>query len=216
MAIFENIHTIIWDWNGTLLNDIDLCIEIINRLLQKRNLPFLNSEKYRDIFSFPVKDYYEKIGFDFQQEPFEIPAKEFIDQYNSKVDQCDLHQGAHDVLCHFQKIGKKQIILSAMEQNILESTLNHHQIIKYFDEVSGLDNHYAASKLDNGKNLIKKLQLNPAEICLIGDTEHDFEVAQTIGCTCILMADGHQSRKRLQATGSLTLNKLQELVEVIF
>ena len=216
MAIFENVHTIIWDWNGTLLNDIDLCIELINRLLHKRNLSLLNAERYREIFSFPVKDYYEKVGFDFRQEPFEIPAQEFIDMYNAEVAQCKLHQGAKDILCLFHEKGKKQIILSAMEQNILESTLHQHQIFKYFDEVSGLDNHYAASKLDNGKNLIGRLQLNPTEVCLIGDTVHDFEVARAIGCKCILIADGHQSEKRLLETGSITLNRLQKLVEVIF
>jgi phosphoglycolate phosphatase len=214
MVISEKIQTIIWDWNGTLLNDTDLCVEIINGLLARRNLPLLNPEKYREVFSFPVKDYYEEIGFDFCKEPFEIPAKEFIDVYNEEVVHCKLHQGGTEVLRYFQKRGKQQIILSAMEQPVLESTLRQHQIMGYFSLVSGLDNHYAASKIDNGKALMSSLNLNPAEVCLIGDTTHDFEVSQYLGCECILVADGHQSERRLRVTGSKILKQLSELREL--
>ena len=213
MVISEKIRTIIWDWNGTLLDDIDLCIETINGLLTRRNLPLLNFEKYREVFAFPVKDYYEEIGFDFRREPFETPAKEFIEKYNKEVVHCKLHDGVKEVLRWFQEQGKQQIILSAMEQNILEWTLQQHQITGYFNKISGLDNHYAVSKINNGKALIKTLNLNPDEICLIGDTTHDFEVARTLGCKCILVADGHQSEERLCATGSKVLKRLSKLLE---
>lgn len=212
MVISENIRTLIWDWNGTLLDDIDLCVETINVLLSKRKLPSLNSDRYKEVFSFPVKDYYAEIGFNFDKEPFEIPAKEFIDKYNRDVKKCSLHCGATKVLRHFQKTGKQQIVLSAMEQSILVQTLTQHQITHFFDEISGLDNHYAHSKIDNGKALIKRMKLDPAEICLIGDTIHDFEVAQELGCRCILIANGHQSEKRLKETGCTILNDLADLL----
>lgn len=212
MVVDSHIKTVIWDWNGTLLNDIDLCISTINKLLFKRKLPLIDIEKYKEVFSFPVKDYYERIGFDFQKEPFEIPAREFIDAYNHDVVNCKLHDEALSVLNNLKKQGKQQIILSAMEQSALEMTLNQHQIFDFFNEVSGLDNHYAVSKLDNGKALIEKLQLNPSEICLIGDTTHDFEVAEALGCKCILVADGHQSEDRLKETGYDVIGALSELV----
>lgn len=212
MVVESHIRTVIWDWNGTLLNDIDLCISTINNLLFKRNLPLIDVEKYKEVFSFPVKDYYERIGFDFQKEPFEIPAREFIDAYNRAVVSCNLHSEVLTVLEKLKQQDKQQIILSAMEQSALEMTLNQHQIMNYFDIVSGLDNHYAVSKLDNGKALIKKLQLNPSEICLIGDTTHDFEVAEALGCKCILVADGHQSEERLKETGCDVIGALSELV----
>lgn len=212
MVISENIRTLIWDWNGTLLNDIDLCIETINVLLANRKLPLLNSVKYKEVFSFPVKDYYAEIGFDFEKEPFEIPAKEFIDKYNRDVTNCRLHEGTTEVLRYFQTTGRQQIVLSAMEQSILEQTLAQCRITHFFDKISGLDNHYAHSKIDNGKALIKRMKLDPAEICLIGDTIHDFEVAQELGCRCILIANGHQSEKRLMKTGCKILKNITELL----
>ena len=212
MAISDNIRTIVWDWNGTLLNDTRLCVEIINRLLSKRNLPLLDSQRYRDVFTFPVKDYYAEIGFDFGKEPFEIPAREYIDQYNKALEDCPLHLGATDILRHFQSMGKQQLILSAMEQPVLEQNLKQHCIVHFFDEVSGLDNHYAHSKTDNGKALMKRLGLHPDNTCLIGDTIHDFEVAQELGCSCILIANGHQSEERLARTGCIVLNDLTALL----
>lgn len=211
MVISENIRTVIWDWNGTLLDDIDLCVETINLLLSKRNLSPLDTHKYKEVFSFPVKDYYAEIGFDFNKEPFEIPAREFIDKYNCDVEHCNLHSGVIEILEHFHQIGKQQIVLSAMEQTVLEQTLEQNKIIHFFDEISGLNNHYAHSKIDNGKTLIQKMELNSDEICLIGDTIHDFEVAQELGCQCILISNGHQSEKRLRDTGCMVLASISDL-----
>ena len=70
---------IIWDWNGTLLNDTKLAVESMNKILLKRGLPVLTVERYKHVFTFPVRDYYQSVGFDFDKEPFEIPAMEFIE-----------------------------------------------------------------------------------------------------------------------------------------
>ena len=62
---------IIWDWNGTLINNIWLVVEIMNKMLKKRNMPGIDSKKYREIFDFSVTKYYSKLGFDFSDKSFE-------------------------------------------------------------------------------------------------------------------------------------------------
>jgi phosphoglycolate phosphatase len=210
--MFSSVKGIIWDWNGTLLNDVHLCVSVMNELLAKRRLPTLSADHYKQVFSFPVKDYYQKIGFDFELEPFEIPAMEFIDSYTASVPECGLHDRSEEVLSKFQSIGIRQFILSAMEQVELDKCVSRLQISDYFEHTSGLDNHYAASKIENGKRLIAGLQLDIAELILIGDTVHDFEVATELGCKCVLIANGHQSKEVLQATGVLVLDRLEELM----
>lgn len=210
--MFSKITGIIWDWNGTLLNDTELSVQTMNQMLQKRNLQQLSISTYKDVFSFPVKDYYLKIGFDFASEPFEIPAMEYIDLYNGGVRHCTLHQNTIQVLEHFRHAGMRQFILSAMEQNALHKCLEHNQINQYFEHVSGLDNHYAASKLENGLQMIDTLKLDANELMLIGDTVHDFEVANELGCRCVLVANGHQSRKILESTGVMVIDQLDELL----
>jgi phosphoglycolate phosphatase len=74
-------NTILWDWNGTLLDDAGFALKGINILLKNRGIPMLDIVRYREIFTFPVRDYYKAAGFEFEHEPFEMPAEEFIVQY---------------------------------------------------------------------------------------------------------------------------------------
>jgi len=206
------MQTIIWDWNGTLLDDLDFCISVINKLLKKRNLALLNQDAYKEVFSFPVKDYYAAIGFDFSKEDFAIPAREFIDLYDSGVKNCTLHNSAIDVLSFFKRNGIRQFVLSAMKQEMLEKTLKYNSINHYFEEVYGLNNHYAVSKVERGLQLISKFKTDRDSTWIIGDTTHDFEVARKLGIKCILIADGHQSEERLKKTGVNVLTELKELM----
>lgn len=210
--MIDKIGGVIWDWNGTLLNDAELAVETINSMLIRRNLPQLSVDRYKQVFTFPVKEYYRKIGFDFEAEPFEIPALEFIERYNEQVKGCCLHQDSTTVLNYFQSLGIRQFILSAMQQNTLDECLNHYQINHFFDHVSGLDNHYAASKIENGHRLIAELKLDARELVLIGDTIHDYEVAAELGCQCILIANGHQSREILEGTDAWVIDHLNQLL----
>lgn len=205
---------IIWDYNGTLLNDLSIGVECINKMLTKRGLPLLTTESYRDVFTFPVKKYYELVGFDFNKEDWDKAAKEFIAHYTSLLPESGIFPEAIQLLSHFSTNGKKQFILSAMEQNMLNQSTKTENIRKYFDEISGIDNIYASSKIENGLKLIEKHQLQAHEVCLLGDTTHDYEVANELGCQCILIAAGHQSIDKLKQTGCpKVVNHLNDIIQ---
>lgn len=210
--MIDQITGIIWDWNGTLLNDMQLCVRTMNEMLEKRHLPLLSMDGYKEVFSFPVKDYYEKIGFDFSREPFEIPAMEFITRYNDQMSGCSLHLDSLNVLSYFDSLGIRQFMLSAMRQEELEANLKLHGVRRYFEHVSGLDDHYAFSKVENGRRMINLLKMSPEELVLIGDTIHDFEVARELGCRCLLIANGHQSHEVLESTGTTVLDCIGDLI----
>jgi len=212
----NQIKSIIWDWNGTLLNDLDFCISVINVLLKKRNLPLLNRNSYKEVFSFPVKDYYQAVGFDFTKEDFSVPAKEFIDLYDSRVKNCSLHHSAIEILTYFKEKGIRQFVLSAMKQNMLEQTLKHNRIFDFFEGVAGLNDHYAVSKIERGEQLISDFNIEKTNTWIVGDTIHDYEVAEQLGIKCLLIADGHQSEERLKSTGSPVISSLKKLVEFDF
>ena len=72
---------VIWDWNGTLVDDTWLCVEIINKLLKKRNLKLVTIDDYKEKFMFPVREYYIELGFNFEDEPFEVSGLEFINEF---------------------------------------------------------------------------------------------------------------------------------------
>lgn len=183
---------IIWDWNGTLLNDVDACVNAMNIMLQKRTMELISVEKYKSIFTFPVQDYYKTLGFDFDKESFNQLSKEYIDLYKELSKESKLHKGTKEVLKHFNDNGIDQIILSASEQKSLENQVKEREIDSYLNVLIGLDNIYAKSKLDNAKIFIQKSLINPNDIVLIGDTLHDYEVANDINCRCVLIQNGHQ------------------------
>ena len=166
---------------------------------------------YKDIFTFPVRDYYEKAGFDFSKEDFKVPADQFIETYNVKVNDAPLHRNVEDTLEYFKSRGVRQFIVSAMKHEDLNASVVQKQINAYFEGIRGIQDHYANSKVDNALKAIKTHNVDPNECILIGDTIHDYEVAEKIGCKCILIAAGHQSRKRLETTGQLVIDHISEL-----
>ncbi|TVR71970.1 MAG: HAD family hydrolase [Marinilabiliales bacterium] len=200
------IKNILWDWNGTLLNDMELCIDCMNSLLDERSLPRLSPELYREVFSFPIRDYLLEIGFDFSKEPFEVPADRFVVLYNQRYPEARLFEDAAGTLEHFSRLGMSQFILSAQEHGLLERLLDYYEIRHYFEDITGTADNYAYSKLEAGKNLIDRHKLDPGETVMIGDTTHDHQVADALGVPTLLLAQGHQSKGRLRATGSPVLD----------
>jgi phosphoglycolate phosphatase len=211
MMDIKKYKHIIWDWNGTLFDDVRLCVEIINSMLEKRHLPIVSFRKYRNIFTFPVFHYYEKLGFNFELESFESISTEFITQYEKTRSQCLLMPDAINTLGYISQSGLTQSVLSASKQSYLTQAILEYGLGKTFVAVNGLDNHHASSKVEIGKDFIAKTRLDPSTILLIGDTTHDAEVAVSIGADCCLIPNGHQSSKRLMACGVPVLDSLSKL-----
>jgi phosphoglycolate phosphatase len=211
----QDQKTIFWDWNGTLLDDTHICIEAMNVLLRERNIEELDEEGYRKIFTFPVRDYYVKAGFDFTDEPFEIPAMEFIENYDILVKNAQLFEDARDALNIFKSRGYIQMILSAMQNEFLNDLVKHHQIGHYFSKISGIEDHYASGKVNNARKLIASLDGHAGEIIMIGDTVHDHEVGEELGIRVILVSRGHQLEDRLRKTGREVAHNFEEILKLI-
>jgi phosphoglycolate phosphatase len=203
---------IFWDWNGTLLDDADLCVRVMNKMLQKRGAPAIDLAYYKEIFGFPVVDYYKQLGFDFSKDSFEDLSMEFIAGYNSHLEIAQLHPFSIEVLKAFKAAGKKQVVISAMEQTMLNRLLTQYGLDNYFDAIRGLNNIYANNKSQLAKNYLKESGIRPDDVMFIGDTLHDIEVAEEIGVDIIVVSNGHHTAKRLLPKGYYVMNNLKELL----
>jgi len=195
------IKAVIWDFNGTLINDSELCVRSVNAQLDRRDLPTLTVETYRDVFGFPVADYYRRIGLNPDVEPMSDLSAEFFATYAPGLSSCPLHEGVQPTLHALRDAGIRQFILSAMEQEILEETLAQLGIAEFFDGVYGLSHLEGDSKLDRGRELFADFSIDPATTLMVGDTAHDAEVAVELGMQIALVGTGHQSEARLRSTG---------------
>lgn len=206
--------TIIWDFNGTLLADMEISIKAMNTVLSRRNLPIIPSvDAFRDVFCFPVEEYYGRVGLDFSKEPFKIPADEWVELYSADMYAAPLINEAKEALEGFRKAGIKQVILSASEKNRLITHLEKLEIIDYFDEIHGAGDVYANGKKDLAVMLSKRSELFPA--VLIGDTDHDCKCAELIGCDTYLFSGGFMSANRLAESGCPVSDSLLDISKII-
>ncbi len=213
MQTFSSIEHVIWDWNGTLVDDVQLCVDVINRILHQRDLPRTTVRQYREAFDFPVIDYYRKLGFNLKKDSFEDLTHEFISAYERKRWSLKLHSGAKEALQVFQRNRIPQCMLSAANQESLLSNLGQHGITSYFKSILGLDHHFADGKFQLGNRWIRKNHLEKEKILFIGDTLHDLKVARAMGVRCILVVTGHNSESRLKAHHNEVVGNLHEVLQ---
>ena len=206
---------LIWDWNGTILDDAGVCRQIADIMLGERGIPTLpDMDAYRAVFGFPIKSYYEKMGYRFGpgDEPYESVADEFILWYDKLYRTAALRPGIVDFLDRRKGEGYRQVLLSATRcDQLVEQVAAFGDVGDRFEQKLGLTDHYAFSKAALAKAFIESEGIPRARALFIGDTDHDFEVSSAIGCPCVLLEGGHQSRARLVKMGVPVLRDLNAL-----
>ncbi len=207
---------ILWDWNGTLLDDVELCVDALNRLLaQHAYRQRYDRDQYRAIFGFPIEEYYIRAGFDFSRHSFAVLAEEYMQDYIPASAACPLAKDAVEALDAFRAAGLRQVILSASPVSTLTRQAEERHVTGYFDRLLGLGDIYAKSKVELGLRFMQEEGINPASAVMIGDSVHDFEVAQAMGTACVLQCGGHQNRETLEATGAPVVEGLREAAQLI-
>lgn len=202
---------VIFDFNGTVLDDVDVCIKAENRTIEHFHLDRepLTKEEYLKIFTFPVKDYYEAVGFDWNTYSYEEVGKYWFGWYRALKDEYKVFDGVVDMLIKNHEHGHQNILLSASSLVELKKQLVELDIAQYFDEVLGIDNIYAGSKVDIALNWIK--DKDPKECLMIGDSLHDLEVAKAMSIDCVLVAKGHQSKEKLLENYDKVVDDIREV-----
>ena len=207
---------IIWDWNGTILDDLQMNLEVENTLLSRRGRKLIKDiEEYHDKFQFPIIKFYESLDFDLENEKFEDIAREYVLEFDERFYELETFPDAEAVIREFKYKGIEQIILSQTEQRWLEKQVGFHDMDYLFTQLLGARDIYVKGKVAIALAWITQNDIDANDVLMIGDTVHDFEVAENIGCDCILIARGHNSKERLMSTGAMVLDSIEELRRVV-
>ena len=215
-----SVTSVIWDWNGTLLDDTQAALDTLNAMLAKRGGRRIAMDFYRDHFAFPVKPFYEAIGVRLGDEDWDALAREYHDVYAEQPKRLNPETVA--ALERVKAAGARQSIISALRQDLLEEITTRLGVAKYMDRICGVDNLDGFGKIDRARELISALQTphpqnNPQTsqtsqtFILIGDSLHDKEVADALGVRCVLCGQGSHAAWRLRAvapTGATLLDAL--------
>ena len=211
--MIKNKKHIIFDWNGTLINDADVFVDVLNALLDKRKMDRINLNTYRDLFCFPIVDFYKKIGLDVSGDAFTQLKKGFVCEYDKRKYVASLFPESISVLEKLKKNNLILSILSASNQNTLDDLVEYYSIDGFFENVVGVDNYIAEGKIRRGIKLLNTIEANRSDILLVGDTNLDYSVSQELKIGCVLVSNGHQSMRQLGPCGAQIIQSLDMLLE---
>lgn len=214
MKRIDTYARVVFDFNGTLLDDVWLGIRTVNRMLEKRALKTIRTlDDYYRVFGFPIEDYYRRLGFDFDREPYDVLAHEWIEGYRREERNVTLRAGTHELLSYIASHGKPMYVLSATEEKMLREQMKDLQILSYFEEVFGRGDIYAHDKTAIAASLADRFSVG--KTLYAGDTDHDVASAAAMHADCVLIAGGHQSRELLTKTNLPILSDLGEVLSYL-
>ena len=211
----HNYDHVIWDWNGTLLNDLNLSLNSLNYVLKKRNKNLVDKTFHEQNFCFPIKDYYKKLNLPTDSKNFELICNDFNKYYKEFITKSKLRNDAFITLDQIKNLNIDQSVLSALEHKKLKKMINYYKIDHFFKYVYGVSNDEASGKIKEAKKLISLINAERKKILLVGDTNHDSEVAEVLGIDCILIYSGHQSVKILKKSCRKIINNFEQLLRYL-
>lgn len=204
-------ESVVWDWNGTLLDDVELALGIVNDILLDHQKDELTTSRYQQIFDFPVQLYYERAGMDFSVTSFHAVSERYCKTFEENIETAQLFECVPDSLAQVKAAGMRQFVLSSTEHEALLRMVNSFGIAPIFDDNRGMPDGFARGKTSVGQELAHAQRVDASKAVMVGDTKLDWEVAEALGMDCVLVATGHHSHERLEAVACPVFASVSEI-----
>lgn len=209
------LTTIIWDWNGTLADDVNVALQSVNDILSRRGRAPITLFDYYSYIGTPICRFYEHLFSPLDDELFKQILKEFNEGYRLHMDKTGLMPGGRETLERFRKAGLRQMIVSSSHLGELLHFCRLFEVESYFEWILGAEDFEASSKVETACRFLKEQRISPSECAVIGDTLHDRDMAGAIGCPVCLLDRGHQGYRQLKATGEPVFHELGKAADFL-
>jgi phosphoglycolate phosphatase-like HAD superfamily hydrolase len=209
----SRVH-LVWDWNGTLLDDLPLVVAATNASIAAYGVPPTTAEEHRRDFRRPISEYYATLlGRAVDEEEYARLDKAFHVAYDAGLAACAL---TSDALAALGAWSGTQSLLSMWFHTELVPAVTRYGIDTYFHRVDGLRATIGGgSKTPHLVAHLEALGLTGPDCVLIGDSVDDAEAARAVGARCVLYAGGFTGPERLRATGEPVARSLLEALKLI-
>ena len=208
----KRYKVVIWDWNGTLADDVGASLLATNDILKNHGKAPIDMVQYYEYIDTPISRFYAHL-FDLDEVPMSVIGPEFSEYYPKYFE--GLHKGAGQLLRMLQRAGVRQVILSSSHADCITRDAERFEVLPYFEKILAADDLLAGSKVERGKAWIESQEIAPEDMVMIGDTLHDFDTARAMGVDCILCAIGHQSEADLRTAGVPVVTEFSQLSEML-
>lgn len=205
---------IIWDWNGTLLNDLSASLKSVNDMLDLRGMPHIDADFYKECIGVPIRKFYDRV-FDMEKEDYSVIIKQYNEGYLMHLEDCGLTEGSREAIDFFASCGMHQAVVSSSNNDQLCANIKKYGLEECFDAVLGSADFYAGSKIDRAKDYLEKTDGKSGRILVVGDLEHDADMAKELGADCVLLTSGHEHFSRLKRANVPLIDDLFALIEFV-
>ncbi|MFI6061534.1 HAD family hydrolase [Streptomyces sp. NPDC051286] len=207
---------LVWDWNGTLLDDNEAVVGATNAAFAEVGLEPLTLEQYREMYCIPIPRFYERLMGRLPTEAeWERMDGIFHRYYTEQRVACGLTAGAAELLAQWQLAGRSQSLLSMYVHEQLVPVVRGYGIERHFTRVDGRTGPSGGSKAQHMERHLAALDgISPERTVVIGDAVDDALAAAHIGAGAVLYTGGSHSRASLEAAGVPVVDSLAEAVEI--
>jgi phosphoglycolate phosphatase-like HAD superfamily hydrolase len=207
---------VVWDWNGTLLDDNDAVLAAVNEVCAGFGRAALSWSEWQEVYARPMRVSYERIlARVLDDEDWARVDKLYHERYDLLLHTCGLAQGVPDELRRWRDSGRTQSLLSMWFHAQLVPTIERFGLTEYFSRVDGLVGEVGGgSKADSLIRHLQAQELDPAGVVLIGDVVDDALAAQAAGTRCVLVSTGAMTRAALESTGAPVTTSVAEALRL--
>ncbi|MFF1842544.1 HAD family hydrolase [Streptomyces sp. NPDC058232] len=205
---------LVWDWNGTLLDDNTAVIGATNAAFAEVGMEPITLEQYREMYCIPIPRFYERLMGRLPTEAeWERMDGIFHRYYMEQRVACGLTAGAEELLARWQLAGRSQSLLSMYVHEQLVPVVRGYGIERHFTRVDGRTGPSGGSKAQHmERHLAAMGGVSPDHTVVIGDAVDDAVAAAHVGARAVLYTGGSHSRSSLEAAGVPVVDSLDEAV----
>ena len=207
---------IVWDWNGTLLDDNHAVLAAVNAVCAEFDREQVDLPEWRSVFSRPLRQCYERLlrrSID-EQDWARIDLL-YHRAYRDLLHTCGLADDVPTALREWSRAGGSQSLLSMWFHDELVPLVTEMGLHEFFDRVDGLRHEVGGgSKAEHLEHHLAEQELDPREVVLIGDVVDDAVAAQHAGAGCVLVSTGVMSAESLRESGFPVASSVSEALRV--
>ena len=179
--MFRNL---IFDWSGTLVDDLGPVIEATNAVLAKYNIEPLDRESFRRSFRLPYREFYAEL---LPHIPLEELESHFRPAFDAAVTPVTVLPFAREKLEWCASLGIRCFVLTSMDTLAFERQMDEFGLRGHFEATySGV-----LDKREVIHEILKTHHLAPSETAFVGDMTHDVETARHGGVSSIAVLTGY-------------------------
>ncbi|MGQ0743487.1 MAG: HAD family hydrolase [Acidimicrobiales bacterium] len=198
----RRIRHLVWDWNGTLLDDFHLVVAAASDACVPAGRAPITADEYRRCFTRPIERSYELLlGRPLADGEWTTLSRRFHGSYQAQAATARLAAGAVAALTRAAQAGWTQSLLSMWTHQELVPLVDAFSLTGWFQRIDGQRQFGGGPKADHLSAHLQQLGVEGPDVLMVGDSLDDLAAAQSVNAQCILVSGGPHTAEMLGDCG---------------